>query len=761
MFDDLRRRLSSFIHKNTPLPETPPTGEQAWAAEGFFTGSTQFAKWRGDDLKMRRGNGIYREMILDDQISAAIDLVNAAITGRRWRFKVDDESQQEAADLFTFNLTRSLRGNVTQLVNFMLWARVEGFSVIEKVYGSFSWEGKERWGLANYKLRPNDTITVKTDEHGNVEQLIQERPDGSEANLDPQRFIYSVYKAELDAHYGQSALRGIYEHYWAKLNIYKFWNIFMERMAGGFTVATVEGKLLDGEEKNLRKVMENIQASTNITLPKGVTMEHHMPTDKGTFNEAIKSRNNSISRGLLLPSLVGFSEETSTGSQARSQTQLEVWWMFLDALASWIEDTLNEQLFRELSEWNFGDIDPPLFEFESLTTEQKKLFAEQWMSAVTSKTVKHTVEDEARLRDLLHFGERDPDAELVYEEPSGRNLPGDTTLQDDLSPLPDGSNPLDTAIAGLRSQLTEDKRFEGRVNTTEIEEELYQVGGESFGRELWAAVDDAWLIFINRVRGGDPWELDRVGQLSSLDGTQIEAAIRKNMLSAFEFGRHMAHREINAIRNEQGREPIGLKESTIDTINMSHMAKLELSAAGFALDLETAEEFLEVKLLQLTGNLVNDQILSSTRMAIINGLRTEQSIEEIVANAAEALKPIIGERDSSGNIITEAALPARLATLVRTSLTEAFNEGRRTFFEDDDLDGYVEAYQYSAIIDGRTTEFCRTANGRIWPVDSELWKKYVPPNHFNCRSLMIPVVQGDQWTASRNVPTGVSPSPGF
>lgn len=766
MFDNLRKRMANFLHKEEKIPDKPPEGEEAWAVDGFFGANSAFAKWRGDDLKMRRGNGIYREMMLDDQVTAAIDLVNTAITGRRWRFKVDDGSQQEAADLFTFNMTRTLHGNITQLVNYMLWARVEGFSVVEKVYGSFAWEGKERWGLANYKLRPNDTITVSTDDHGNVLELLQDQ-GGVEKKLDPQRFIYSVHKSELDAHYGQSALRAAYEHYWAKLNIYKYWNIFMERMAGGFTIATVDGKLEIDQERNLRKVMENMQANTSITLPKGVTMEHHMPTDKGGFWDAIKSRNMSISRALLLPSLVGFGEETSTGSQARSQTQLEVWMMYLDSLASWIADTLNEQLFRELSFWNFGDIDPPLFEFESLSTEQKKQFAEQWLVAVESGAVKNTLEDEARLRDLLHFGERDPDAELVNEEqPSGEIPEGGELPRDQQPSLPDGSNPLDTATAGMRSAHEIEHKFEDRVDTSAIKKKLYETEADRFGEELFEAVDQNWLALLQDVRSGAPWDLSRVNQLSASDSTGVEDALRKGMLGAFEFGRTTAHEEVNDLRIEDGLDEVPLEDSGIENIKMSRMAKFELEAMGFALDLETAEQFLEVKLLELTGNVVNDRILSSTRLAIINGLRSELSIDEIVANAAEQLESTIGERDAKGNLITEATLPARLATLVRTSLTEAFNEGRRAFFEDPSLDGYVVAYQYSAVIDQRTTPFCFKANGRTWAVDNPLWRKYVPPNHFNCRSLMIPIVQGDKWKSSRDLPNDsdgeqIQPSLGF
>jgi len=36
------------------------------------------------------------------------------------------------------------------------------------------------------------------------------------------------------------------------------------------------------------------------------------------------------------------------------------------------------------------------------------------------------------------------------------------------------------------------------------------------------------------------------------------------------------------------------------------------------------------------------------------------------------------------------------------------------------------------------------------PVDSELWNKYRPPNHFNCRAIVIPVVAGEKWEASED-----------
>ena len=42
--------------------------------------------------------------------------------------------------------------------------------------------------------------------------------------------------------------------------------------------------------------------------------------------------------------------------------------------------------------------------------------------------------------------------------------------------------------------------------------------------------------------------------------------------------------------------------------------------------------------------------------------------------------------------------------------------------------------QFDAILDDRTTELCKSLDGVIRPVDDAFWDQYYPPNHFNCRS---------------------------
>jgi len=85
--------------------------------------------------------------------------------------------------------------------------------------------------------------------------------------------------------------------------------------------------------------------------------------------------------------------------------------------------------------------------------------------------------------------------------------------------------------------------------------------------------------------------------------------------------------------------------------------------------------------------------------------------------------------------------PARLETIVRTNLTEVYNQGR--LVQGSLADEYLEAWQYSAIIDTRTTEVCKHLDGRVFMADDKRVAGVRPPRHFNCRSVLVPIVVGE------------------
>lgn len=47
----------------------------------------------------------------------------------------------------------------------------------------------------------------------------------------------------------------------------------------------------------------------------------------------------------------------------------------------------------------------------------------------------------------------------------------------------------------------------------------------------------------------------------------------------------------------------------------------------------------------------------------------------------------------------------------------------------------IYAFQYSAVLDGRTTRFCQSMNGRVVAWNSPEFFSFSPPNHVHCRSF--------------------------
>lgn len=85
----------------------------------------------------------------------------------------------------------------------------------------------------------------------------------------------------------------------------------------------------------------------------------------------------------------------------------------------------------------------------------------------------------------------------------------------------------------------------------------------------------------------------------------------------------------------------------------------------------------------------------------------------------------------------QKAMDLKIAKMVRASGTQAimgaFHGGRMSVF--DKYKDRIYAFQYTAVLDGRTTKFCQSMNGRVVAPNSPDFFSYSPPNHVHCRSF--------------------------
>jgi SPP1 gp7 family putative phage head morphogenesis protein len=80
----------------------------------------------------------------------------------------------------------------------------------------------------------------------------------------------------------------------------------------------------------------------------------------------------------------------------------------------------------------------------------------------------------------------------------------------------------------------------------------------------------------------------------------------------------------------------------------------------------------------------------------------------------------------------------QVITLVRTSINQVANSASQQVYEaNQDI---TKKYRYVATLDTRTSAICRALDGKTF----EYGKGPTPPQHFNCRSTTIPVINYDE-----------------
>lgn len=118
------------------------------------------------------------------------------------------------------------------------------------------------------------------------------------------------------------------------------------------------------------------------------------------------------------------------------------------------------------------------------------------------------------------------------------------------------------------------------------------------------------------------------------------------------------------------------------------------------------------------------RVVGVIRRGYFEGRTTEQVIREIIGTRAARYQD---------GIIDASRRSAR--TVAHTALQHVANTARmETLKENDDI---VTGYRWSSTLDSRTTEICRSLDGRVF----EVGKGPVPPAHPNCRSTIVAVTK--------------------
>lgn len=126
------------------------------------------------------------------------------------------------------------------------------------------------------------------------------------------------------------------------------------------------------------------------------------------------------------------------------------------------------------------------------------------------------------------------------------------------------------------------------------------------------------------------------------------------------------------------------------------------------------------------------------RAGLLSGETTPQIIKRLIGNLefgeqARTVPQLI----AAGGQATAVA-DNQIAALVRTSINQVANAASQQVYEANQ--DVTKKYRYVATLDSRTSAICRALDGR----EFEYGKGPMPPQHFNCRSTTVPVIDYEE-----------------
>jgi SPP1 gp7 family putative phage head morphogenesis protein len=833
--DKLRGAIHWAMGKELTIP-----GEfkapMAWSSDMWLQNS-KFPTYNPDLLIGVKGYGVYKQMMTDEQVKAVVRFRREAVTSRDWTFEIPEDAKlSDKEKLFRINLFKyivtQMSGSWKSRLDIIMSSLYQGFSMTEKVYTHIEYEGKQWVGIESLRKKPYHTFYFYVDEFGALHK-IEQRVGAEILEFTPEKFIHHVHNVDFDENYGQSELREAYRAWWSKDITIKFHNIYIERMAGGFIWAdTSENKGLTRTSPDflaLQDIFQNINAQTGIIAPPGVKINVEFPGSTDAFEKAVAMHDKSIAKSLLTPNLLGISEQGQVGSYSQSQTQLEAFLWILDAEAKALEETLNEQLFKELADFNFGDGVYPCFRFKPLSDSQKNLIIGQWKDLVSAKAVDTTIEDQKHIREMLSFPELEEDVALPTPSSSALTGVQISALMDVLDKVRNKDIEPETAVMVIvESFPINEERAQEIVGSVKIksDDEIAQDKAAEAGAEIDPATGKP-----KQPAPGEPGKTGKEGDKNKGKGQPEEdmehEITGRTRVSISAFNRAKARVDfavidrqavsivndfvprVSTVLNDWLKDVVKEMESTkmgtaensdptpIKNLKVDNRIKQRLDTtfksalrAGWSLGVkhatneldkakgavfsktnidfgrldDNAAAFFDAKTFSMSGKLSQDA-LSIIQNILFNGIKASKSTQQLVDEIYQtfASKGMISYEDAKealGEALAVENPDARLRTVINTNTFEAIGEARYSFFTDPVLNDFVQALEYSAILDDRTTEICEQLDGHIHAVDGDVWDAgYRPPNHYNCRSILIPVTANDTWEESP-YPT-VEPQEGF
>ena len=700
--------LSAIRQRIKKLEPTKPYLDVEFAIdESAIYKRLKLVPYTPDELMRRKGIKIFEEMMRDEEIASSIEALKIMRLSSGWEIvpASNDEKDIYIADFVRWNL-ENVEGSFEADLFEIMGALEFGISISELIWEKIE-KGKYAGliGLRAIKSKNPKYFNIYTDDFDNIlENGIVNISSVDYGRAYPvEKFIIYTFRKQFENVFGISRIRVLYDIWYLKQLWLRAWGIYLEKFGHPVAIAKYKQGVDKAFREEIWQAIKSIKLETALMIPEGFEIELKEATARGgdMFKAAIDYCNTQIRKVILGQTLT--TDTRGVGSYALGRVHFDVLLMYLEQLGKDVESkAINQQIIKRLVDYNFRVDEYPKFRFKSLISQDVEKIIDKYYQGVEKGIIKPIEEDEERLREWMGLPKRKKEKEEV-EKPEQVLV---EFTEDELNKIFTGT---------ARKRFT---KFEEKVDFAEIK---YQIEN---------ATDNLRNKIAEYIQDGVNDMLKQVEKLDILNNKKIELVEKivfsttgeiKNLFSQwlkriFETGMSIARQEVLRSRRKY-----------------SEFVKFQFEIDLRKIKYEQAVEWLDKHAYDLAGD-IKDYFISEFRDIIKNAILRGDDIKTVVG----AMDKIIREYVETG--VIETAMPGyRLEAIARTNLNQVLNMGRRQFFESPEAGGFVIGYQYSAILDPRTTDICEWLDGKTYPITSEKIELLTPPVHWNCRSVLVPI----------------------
>lgn len=440
---------------------------------------------------------------------------------------------------------------------------------------------------------------------------------------------------------------------------------------------------------------------------------------------------------------LGQSEKWSYGM---ARTNMDFFIMGLEFVAKKICRTLNKFIIKRLVDINFGPQEwYPELSYGTLGSINTKELADTISTAMSSNAITPDLETEQWLRDKFGMPTKKGDKQtpIVKEVPQA---PSDTWPVkasewcgcgnceshefNDYSSLVDPS---------LMISMKSDISFE---DVSKLKKKHYTFNNDQVdGRPLTFAELKMNLPLTKRKFSELETRMQSgIEEITAKQRTelmqQIKTAIENNDLKGLQSLSVPYVQDLSKLI-------IAVRKDAFDFWKDSASSEMGVSTPSTT---DEQKLFMTIESKQLAQRL-SDNMLAAAQWAISQEIaRNAWSIETLTT--ATAIRNIAKRLD---DIITKG-----IGAIQTLSVVGSINTGRGTVYASYPEDIY--AFQYTAVLDNRTTDRCLSLDGRVVAPWSSEYANYSPPQHYRCRSLWVSVGHDETFKPKiTGVPWSISP----